>query len=302
MWPTEILSRPYYRYRPRQLALRLFRAVWPGSPIQEVTLPWGLSMEIDTREMLGTSIWQTGVFDIAVSEAIWRLLGPGDLAVDVGANIGYMTGIMAARVGPTGRVLAFEPHPRVGADLRRNLARFGRSAGTGEIRFFPVALSSRNGISAMVDGAGFEENRGLARLAEEQEEQEGTPVETRRLDDLLDGEKVTLMKLDVEGHEAEVLRGAEGLLRERLVTHVVYEDHHGPGSPVHALLAGSGYTLRSLGWSTDRLVLGGVDEVVAKPFEAPSFLATLAPEESARKLLEPGWRVLAPPPRGGAAG
>ncbi|HEX2093817.1 MAG TPA: FkbM family methyltransferase [Longimicrobiaceae bacterium] len=293
MWPVEVLSRPYYRHRPRQVALRLLRALLPAAPIQEVTLPWGLRMKIDINEMLGTSVWQTGVFDIAVSEAIWRLLRPGDLAVDVGANIGYMTGIMAARVGVAGRVLAFEPHPRIGAELERNLELFRRSGKVGEIRFFPVALSSRSGTSTMVDGAGFAENHGLARLVGEQEGDGGARVETRRLDELLpENEVVALMKLDVEGHEEEVLRGAEEVLHARRVRSIVYEDHNGPGSRVHALLADLGYRIRSLGWSTHGLVLGPVDAVVAKPFEAPSFLATLEPAETIQRLLEPGWQVL----------
>jgi FkbM family methyltransferase len=290
---TGILSKPYYRYRPRQIALRLFRAVWPASPLQEVTLPWGVHLRIDTREMLGTSIWETGLFDIAVSEAIWRLLGRGDLAVDVGANIGYMTGIMAVRVGREGRVLAFEPHPRVGADLRQNLELLREREGVGEVRFFPVALSSRNGTSTMIDGAGFEENRGLARLADEEGEPgEGARVETRRLDDLVGDEPVALMKVDVEGHEAEVLRGGEGLLRAGRIRNILYEDHYGARSPVHPYLAELGYTVYSLGWSTTGPVLAPLGREVAKPYEAPSFLATLDPADTSRRLVEPGWQVL----------
>ena len=61
--------------------------------------------------------------DLAVSEALWRLLDPGALALDVGANIGFMTNLMAWRSGPCGRVLAFEPHPEVFRSLAENVER-----------------------------------------------------------------------------------------------------------------------------------------------------------------------------------
>ncbi len=46
-----------------------------------------------------------------MSEVLARLIDPGDTVVDAGANVGYMTVLAAAAAGPTGRVVAFEPHP-----------------------------------------------------------------------------------------------------------------------------------------------------------------------------------------------
>ena len=74
-------------------------------------MPWGLQMQIRPNDYIGSCIWGRGIYDLGVSEAIWRLLDKDDLAIDVGANIGHMTGIMARRVGPKGAVIAFEPHP-----------------------------------------------------------------------------------------------------------------------------------------------------------------------------------------------
>src|SRR5260221_9258636 len=116
-----LLIAPHYWHNPRQVLVRLRRALRPARPGPEtVVLPWGVSIRISKDEFIGRSIWATGVHDLAVSEAIWRTLRPGDTAVDAGANIGYMTGLMALRTGPRGRVLAFEPHPALFDSLRYN--------------------------------------------------------------------------------------------------------------------------------------------------------------------------------------
>jgi hypothetical protein len=53
--------------------------------------------------------------------ALWRLAQPGDIVVDGGAKIGYATSILAARVGPQGKVHSFEPDPRSFGELQRNV-------------------------------------------------------------------------------------------------------------------------------------------------------------------------------------
>lgn len=289
----DAVSKPYYLHRPRQIALRIARALWTrGGPERQVTLPWGPRISISTDEMLGISIWQTGVFDIAVSEVIWRLLGPGDHAVDVGANIGYMTSLMACRVGETGSIVAFEPHPKVRRALMGNLALFEQVCGRVPITVRPEALSNRSAQATLVMGEHFAANQGLARLAEEGEEAEGLPVSTCRLDEVLSGTRIALLKLDVEGHEALVLEGSEGLLRAGSIRTILYEDLNGSQSEVHAQLRDYGYTVFSLGWRTSGLVIAGADASVAQAYEAPSYLATLDGDRVTRALSEPGWRVL----------
>ena len=59
-------------------------------------------MRVRPRETVGHIMWHLGVLDLAASEVCWRLLDPGETAVDVGANIGVMTGLLARRAGPTG--------------------------------------------------------------------------------------------------------------------------------------------------------------------------------------------------------
>src|SRR5258708_6355023 len=63
-----------------------------------------------------------GSFEPDVANAFVTLLRPGDVAVDIGANLGYLTVLAALLVGPTGHVVAFEPDAENAARLRANLA------------------------------------------------------------------------------------------------------------------------------------------------------------------------------------
>ena len=49
----------------------------------------------------------TGIYDLIVTEILWRLINKGEIAVDVGANIGYMTSLMAAKVASSGKVYSY---------------------------------------------------------------------------------------------------------------------------------------------------------------------------------------------------
>src|SRR5215471_13971392 len=119
------LLKPCYLFAPTVLIRRIGTWMYPERPQRRfVRLPCGPSLEVNPDDVIGRELLHQNIFDIAVSEAAWRLLVPGDRAVDVGANIGYMTSLFAARTGPTGEVISFEPHPDVFAKLRRNVDGF----------------------------------------------------------------------------------------------------------------------------------------------------------------------------------
>src|SRR6516165_7045976 len=83
------LRKPVYVYRPSQIVRRLGNA--RRSDEARVRVAWGDSLYVDTREMIGSSIARLGVHELAVTETIYRLVGPGDRTIDLGANIGYDT-------------------------------------------------------------------------------------------------------------------------------------------------------------------------------------------------------------------
>lgn len=243
---------------------------------------------MDPRETIGRAIWTTGIYDLAVSETLFRLTRSGDLVVDAGANIGYMSGLLAVRAGVTGRVIAFEPHPVVVERLRGNVSRLGGLT-TAVVDVRQSGLSDTAGEAKLVAAAGEADNHGLAYIGTVES---GLPIRTERLDDVIGSGTVGLMKMDVEGHEPAVLAGASSLLARKGIRHLIFEDHTGRESEVRKTLAGYGYRIYALGWRMRGPVLGDpFGPSVCQPYEAPSYLATADTGEVERILNRTGWEL-----------
>ena len=124
---------------------------------------------------------------------------PGDVVVDAGAHIGAFTEIASRLVGPTGCVYAFEPHPDNFALLRENVADLSN------VVAFNVALGEARGRTRMPY---LEMNTGAVRSGEGPFE-----VQVVRLDDVVPS--ADFLKVDVEGDEVSLLRGARGILKHK---------------------------------------------------------------------------------------
>lgn len=145
-----------------------------------------------------------------------RLLRPGDIFVDVGANIGAFSLRAAARVGASGRVVAFEPNPAALRRLRKNIALNPHL----RVEVIESAVSDRSGEVRLAQPDGW--NLGGVRI-----DTEGTVrVRCAPLAELLPplalAAPVQVLKIDVEGHEPAVLAGLfrDPALRPR---HIVFE-------------------------------------------------------------------------------
>ncbi|HEV7503804.1 MAG TPA: FkbM family methyltransferase [Thermoanaerobaculia bacterium] len=287
----ERFFKPHYLFRPSQAARRFFQALRRTAPESAtVKLPWGLHLRIDPRESIGSAVWRLGLYDLAVSEALWRLTSPGDLTVDVGANLGHMAGILALRAGPAGRVLAFEPHPGVFADLAENVRLAATDPRTAPIEAFPLAVGDAEGMGNLDCGDGFALNRGLARLAAS--ESAGIPVRITTIDVALGGRTAGVVKVDVEGATQAVIAGARDSLREGRIRHLVYEAHEDERELLASSLRDSGYSIFALGRDRFGLILGGDREAPSLPgYEAPSCLATRDPSHVHSVFGQRGWRV-----------
>jgi FkbM family methyltransferase len=162
---------------------------------------------------MGLALYRYGhVVGDADIELVRRLLRPGDVFVDGGANIGLFSLVAARSVGPSGKVVAFEPAPATRAALRGNLEL--NALPWVEVR--PDALGARPGTLELVTFTG--DRSGLssfnpADAAGGRKEQ----VRVVMLDEALGEEvvKVRLLKLDLEGAEYGALQGASGLLGRR---------------------------------------------------------------------------------------
>jgi FkbM family methyltransferase len=278
----------------RRIAMNLFPS---QHLVTTVRLPWGALIEVNGKEGIGRELLRQKIFDIAVSETAWRALKPGDVAIDVGANIGYMTSLFAARVGPTGRVEAFEPHPRIFARLKHNVQSFLPACTT--VRIQNIALAGRDGSAQLIEPPIFGINEGASTVARGMSASEpggrnGFEVRTAKFDSLFTCDHIALMKVDVEGFEGEVLAGAEHALAQRRIKSVIYEAHDCEGSALHALLSRYGYSVFGIGHDLfgPKLTPGSAAPSVDRAWESPSYLATLDPAGVQRAMRRRGWQVL----------
>jgi len=134
----------------------------------------------------------------------------GDTVIDAGAHKGSFLYSLARAARP-GRAIAFEPQPRLADDLERVCAAAALRNVTVERR----ALSDREGeCELLVPCDGFTQGASLERGIAVERKCEAVLVRTTTLDSVLQGEtaRVAALKLDVEGHEPAVLRGAERVL------------------------------------------------------------------------------------------
>jgi FkbM family methyltransferase len=288
------LNRPELVFQPTAALKRLRHGRSLLGPA-EVMLPWAQRITV-TPDEIGRVIALTGVFDVCITEVIHRLLDPGDLAVDVGANMGYLTSLMATRVGPAGTVIAFEPHPRVFEVLERNVVRWQNDRTIGTIEARNLALSNTAGVGRLAVQPNFERHMGLASLRAAAESGGPNDVEVRlaTLDELLGDREIALLKIDVEGHEHAVLQGAEALVAEGRVRDVVFEEHGVHPTPAMSFLESRGMTLLTLDHSLLGPRVHPVREGPAPPvWPGPNYLATRAPERAFARLRRAGWRSLA---------
>ena len=135
---------------------------------------------------------------------------PGDTVIDVGANIGYYTLVAARKVGPRGKVIAFEPDPESFSFLKRNV----KANGLTNVVLEQKALSNSHGRLNLYLAR---ENRGDHRIFPAQESRDAVEVEALPLDDYLqDSVSVNFIKIDTQGAEGVIV---EGMLRTLRAQH-----------------------------------------------------------------------------------
>jgi len=199
----------------------------PTIVIKEINTPAGaVRLFIDLSDhVIGLSILR-GQYERREAAFAMRQLAPGDTAIDVGAHIGFFTIQMAAAVGQSGRVFAFEPY-RPNADLlERSIAEndFAR-----RIVFQRAAVGAAGGTATLTFAAETLNSGGAYLLRTGTSPLPGnatTTVPVVGLDDLDIRGRVAFVKMDVEGAEPLVVRGARRLLQQHRP--VILSELHGP--------------------------------------------------------------------------
>lgn len=182
-----------------------------------LSVPWydGTKVDITLGNDQSMCLYVSGSFEPNEFVFLRKVLSTGMMAIDVGANEGLYTLFAAARVGPSGRVVAVEPSSRERANLQRNVDRnglknvtvvdtaLGASCGRAQLQIAPGEHAGHNTLGSFVYDEVVAENS------------EQVTVET--LDLLVERlglPQVDFVKIDVEGAEVNVLSGADKVLNE----------------------------------------------------------------------------------------
>jgi len=205
------LVRPALRHYPFKRGKALITRLLRFHPCQipdgrVVRTRHGLKVRVHADGMY-TRLFLFGEYEPANSEIYRKLVRPGDLVFDIGANFGWYTGLLARQVGPRGKVHAFEPLPTVAALTRETIAMNGLEAiveltneGVGsESGTFTVYTFKDlpHGHASATDLGRADAMPHLCHITTLDEY-----VATRRMP------QINFIKVDVEGHELEVFKGA----------------------------------------------------------------------------------------------
>jgi len=200
LYSVRVLSDPMrrisYALMPAKRRARVRVQTGPGK---------GLLLEVNPRWEY--RYWE-GNYESRVQELLSRILRPGTIFFDIGANFGYYS-ILATRLGA--EAVAFEPDPE---NLKEFVQHIKLNGLDNKVRLERMAVFSRTG-EILLDRAGGETPHGNAHVRASDELKPGaTAVPCTSLDDFIASNPApTLVKMDVEGAESEVLKGAERLFQ-----------------------------------------------------------------------------------------
>lgn len=177
----------------------------------------GIDVALDRADQsVSAPIIRDGFWEPHVEHVLRRVLAPGSVFVDIGANVGWHSMLAASIVGATGRVVAIEPNP----DNARLIAHSIAHNELTNVSLVPLALGDSIGYAAFRSAIGS--NGGFVDGDEADPIAPGvTIVPTIRLDDL-GIERIDVIKIDVEGAEPIVFRGA-GVAIERDHPAIIFE-------------------------------------------------------------------------------
>ncbi|MBL8820278.1 MAG: FkbM family methyltransferase [Planctomyces sp.] len=156
-------------------------------------------------DLVGRAAFYFGDLDPKISWICSQVIQQGDTVLDVGANIGIVSILMSKLVGPSGTVHSFEPQPSLQECLNYAMERNQRS----NLKVHPFALGAESGELTLRVPQG---NAGKASFIHDRmrSDAQSIQVQVKTLDEFLIDhriDKVRMIKIDVEGFEAEVIKG-----------------------------------------------------------------------------------------------
>lgn len=191
---------------------RAWSRVLPSVPLP-VWLPYG-GWWMAGDDVCDDAVF-TGNFEVSERRFLQWFLKPGMTVLDIGAHHGFYTMLAARMVGPTGRIISFEPSHR---DRKRLLAHLRLNHILDRVSVFPIALGRETAESTLYVVVGRDTGCNSLRPPAVTEPTQAVQVSVTSLDTFLAQQnvvRVDFIKMDVEGAELGVVQGAEELLGRR---------------------------------------------------------------------------------------
>lgn len=281
---SSFFNKPEYYFQP----LNIIRKYWDRSAESFSDLS-GIVLTTAKGDYMQRALQRTGVYDLALTEVIWQLVQPGGLHLDVGANVGYVSRMMQLKAGAAGRTASVEPNPEVLPMLEENRLLTPHHANW---TIYPMAAGEVQNELWLKQPAAYASNHGTAHItASEEPDSIAVPVTT--LDILFAEEKISLLKIDVEGFEWNVLQGAKELLRAGQIENIVFEDFDPWPGQIPVYLQSMGYDIYAIRKGWRRVSLFAPDGAPpVSTWEEPNYLATKQDKAELDKRFGKGYTCL----------
>lgn len=179
----------------------------------------GVKYEIDFKDQIQEMIY-LGTYERDDLAFLKNYIQKDWICLDIGANVGFYTLNLSKLVGEKGRIYAIEPSPSNYEILQKNV----RLNDLDNVFSANIALSSQDGEFTFSTSP--DRNSGWGRLGKWKAAKSEVVVETKTLDNFVQEQGVSeidFLKIDIEGHELEFLKGAEKTLKSRLISRIMVE-------------------------------------------------------------------------------
>lgn len=197
-----------WRWAPNEPQVNDTRYHYLGPDLALCLLKNGMYIYIDPQDYsIASHLITRGYWENWVYAVTCNIVKPGDHIVEVGANFGYYTLAMARDVGPSGSIVSFEANPDLTPLLSRSLI-FNELQS--RVTLVTKAASNQNGVTTFAISR-RNAGGGATAVNAQQDDQRLIEVETVRLDDAV-AISPRILRLDAEGSEVLILRGAERML------------------------------------------------------------------------------------------
>jgi len=281
---SHYIIKPEYFFKPINLLKKLRRLILrenqPNTQIVKTSI--GFNIKIDTYDAVGKAIYDFGIYELAVSELILRLIDENSICIDGGANVGFMSLLMAKKAH-LGKVYSFEASPEIGEILVNNSYRLN------DFKNIDIRLKGLSNQKTKLRFKIDNHNSGESRVTDS--EDYDIEVDGVLLDEEISlSDKICLFKLDVEGHELQVLKGAEKLLSKHKISHIIYEDHQGYPSNVSDLLEKHNYKILKLNKGFWKPLIQSPETIQHISYEPSNYIATIDEVYVREKLKPIGWQ------------